>query len=290
MAFLDLLSATTGAPVVAPLVINPLSALMAQQAGFRALYLGGGAAGYVKSVTEANLSLVDMVHTGIDIRTVCPLPLILDGACGWGDPMHQHRTIGMAEAAGFCAIEIEDQILPKRAHHHVGIEHIIPTPLMVAKITESVAARRDKGFAIIARTNAARMHGIDEALRRAEAYRRAGADMLFVLTRNTAELRLVGERLGGPLMFMTGPAGISAGEMSLAELADVGVRLVVDPSTPLLAAYRAMRDSYAAIAAGQPDPACPSDDAARALQRAIHDTIGLDDMLAIERRTVEGLP
>jgi methylisocitrate lyase len=284
MSFRQLL-ADAGAPVVAPLVINPLSALMAQEAGFRALYLGGGAMGYVKCVTEANLSLVDMVQAGIDIRTVCPLPLILDGACGWGDPMHLHRTIGMSEAAGFCAIEIEDQILPKRAHHHVGIEHIIPTDLMVAKLAEAVAARRNPDFLIIARTNAARMHGLDEALRRAEAYRRAGADMLFVLTRNPEDIRRVGERLGGPLMVMTGPGGLAFCGMALADLAACGVRLVVDPATPLLAAYRAMRASYAAIAAGQPDPALG--DAAHVQQDALHATIGLPAMLDVERRTVE---
>jgi 2-methylisocitrate lyase-like PEP mutase family enzyme len=82
-----------------------------------------------------------MCQAGLEIRTVCPLPLILDGACGWGDPMHIHRTIAMTEAAGFCAIEIEDQILPKRAHHHIRIEHMIPQELMVAKIAEAVAAR-----------------------------------------------------------------------------------------------------------------------------------------------------
>ncbi len=286
MPFLQLLG-TDGDPLVAPLVINPLSARMAEESGFQALYLGGGAMGYVKCVTEANLSLVDMVQAGIDIRTVCPLPLILDGACGWGDPMHQHRTIAMSEAAGFCAIEIEDQILPKRAHHHVGIEHIIPQELMVAKITEAVAARRNPDFTIIARTNAARMHGLDEALRRGESYRRAGADMLFVLTRNADEMRRVGERLGGPLMFMTGPAGLSSAEMSLSELAAYGVRLVVDPSTPLLAAYGAMRDSYAALAAGRANPAFATADAAHAQQHAVHATIGLPAMLEIERRTVE---
>jgi 2-methylisocitrate lyase-like PEP mutase family enzyme len=67
------------------------------------------------AVTEANLSLTDMAQAGLGITSVCPLPLILDGACGWGDPMHLHRTIGMAEAVGFAAIEIEDQTLLKRA-------------------------------------------------------------------------------------------------------------------------------------------------------------------------------
>src|ERR1041384_8373055 len=130
------------APLLAPLVINPLSAKLAEAAGFKALYLGGGAMGYVKCVTEANLSLTEMVQAGLDIRTVCPLPLILDGACGWGDPMHLHRTISMTEAAGFAAIEIEDQLLPKRAHHHIGIEHMIPSGAMAAKIRAAAEAPR----------------------------------------------------------------------------------------------------------------------------------------------------
>src|SRR5215831_19986140 len=140
-------------PAYAPLVFNPISALLAQAAGFQALYLGGGSLGYIKAGTEANLSLTEMAQAALDIRTVCPLPLILDGACGWGDPMHVRRTIRMAEAAGFCAIEIEDQILPKRAHHHIGIEHIIPADLMASKVAEAVAARASREFLVIARTN-----------------------------------------------------------------------------------------------------------------------------------------
>ena len=85
--------------VVAPGVYSGLTAKLAEAAGFRALYLGGGSMGYIKCGTEANLSLTEMAQAGIEIRTVCPLPLILDGACGWGDPMHIHRTIGMTEGA-----------------------------------------------------------------------------------------------------------------------------------------------------------------------------------------------
>src|SRR5262249_4340893 len=155
-------------------------------------------------VTEANLSLVDMIQAGIDIKTACPLPLILDGACGWGDPMHIHRTINMAESAGFSAIEIEDQILPKRAHHHAGKEHAIPMELMVAKMEEAVAARRDPNFLIIGRTNVG--HGpLEEALRRGEAYKKAGADMLFVFSRNDADTRAILEGLPKPLMHMARP-------------------------------------------------------------------------------------
>jgi methylisocitrate lyase len=275
----------SGDAVVAPLVFNPLSAKLAEAAGFRSLYLGGGSMGYVKCGTEANLSLTEMVQAAVDIRTVCSLPLILDGACGWGDPMHVNRTIRMSEAAGFSAIEIEDQILPKRAHHHIGIEHIISTEAMVAKIKEAVVARRDPDFVIIARTNAARMHGIDEALRRGEAYRRAGADMLFVLPKTPDEARRIGETFGAPLLYMTMAGGLSSVGMSISELASLGYRIVVDPATPLLAAHKAMRLAYAAIAKGLPDPTLEGN--AREEQEAVHETIGLAAMLAIERQTVE---
>ena len=133
-------------PVTAPLVLNPLMARMVEVAGFPAGYLGGGATGYQKVALEANLNLTEMCQAALDIRAVSSLPLILDGACGYGDPMHMHRTIGMVEAAGFAAIEIEDQLVPKRAHHHVGIEHMIPVELMAAKVREAVAARRHPDF------------------------------------------------------------------------------------------------------------------------------------------------
>src|SRR5712664_942476 len=120
-----------------------------------------------------------MCQAALDIGAVSSLPLILDGACGYGDPMHMHRTIGMSEAAGFAAIEIEDQLAPKRAHHHAGIEHMIPRELMAAKVKEAVAARRNPDFLIVARTNAIRASSMDDALRRGDAYRKAGAAPLL---------------------------------------------------------------------------------------------------------------
>src|SRR4029453_14073034 len=120
-------------PVTAPLVLNPLMARMAETAGFPAGYLGGGATGYQKVSLEANLNLTEMCQAPLDIGAVSSLPLILDGACGYGDPMHMHRTIGMSEAAGFQAIEIEDQLVPKRGHHPAGIEAMIPPHRLGAK-------------------------------------------------------------------------------------------------------------------------------------------------------------
>jgi len=274
-------------PVFAPVVFDPLTARLAEEAGFSALYLGGGTQGYLKCVTEANLTLTEMMRVGLDIRTVCSSPLILDGAAGWGDPMHMRRTIQMTEAAGFAAIEIEDQLTPKRAHHHIGIEHSVSAELMVAKIEEAIAARRHDELVIIARTNAARREGIDEALRRGELYRRAGADMLFVLPKSPNEVRIIGERLGPPLMYMLVGVGMASMEYSMSDLGGLGYRLVVDPTTPFLAAYASLQKAYGDMAAGKDDRTVAEAGGYGAVQAAIHKTIDLEVLLRIERRSVE---
>jgi methylisocitrate lyase len=227
-----------------------------------------------------------MCQAALDIRAVSSLPLILDGACGYGDPMHMHRTVGMAEAAGFSAIEIEDQLVPKRAHHHVGIEHMIPIELMAAKVREAVAARRSPEFLIVGRTNAVRASDMDDALRRGEAYRTAGADLVLLSMANRPEqLRLIAERLGGPLMYLAGRGGLAGLGMSLKDLAALGYKIVADPSTPLLAAFVAWKTIYTHLAddfgAKQPKADWSP------VEHEMLEVIGIEKLLAVERATVE---
>jgi 2-methylisocitrate lyase-like PEP mutase family enzyme len=168
---------------VAPVAVNPVMARLAEDTGFKAIYLSGGALGWLKCVTEANLSLADMAQVALDIRAVSKLPIVLDAGGGWGEPDHMHRTIAMTEAAGFAAVELEDQYLPRRVQHHIGEENLIEPQQMIDKIREAVAARTDPDLVIIGRTNARRLHGLDEALRRGEMYHRPGADMFFIHSR-----------------------------------------------------------------------------------------------------------
>jgi methylisocitrate lyase len=272
--------------VCAPLVLDPMMARLAEQAGFKALYLGGGASGYRKVHLEANLSLTEMCQAALDIRTVTELPLILDAAAGFGDPMHMHRTVAMAEAAGFAAIEIEDQYLPKRAHHHVGIEHMVPLEIMADKMREAAAAQRNPDTLIIGRTNGIRASNMDDALRRAEAYRAAGADVLMLSPRNADEVRHVAERLGGPLMLLLRGGGMASLDMTIADVSALGYRILADPSMPLSAAYEAMRGVYNEMADGFTLTSRPVADWGK-LQDDIHETIGLEHLLEVERRTVE---
>jgi methylisocitrate lyase len=273
-------------PVLATLVSNPLMARLADQAGFRALYLGGGMLGYSKVVLEANLNITELVQAGIDIRAVCDLPLILDGATGFGDPMHMHRTIPLAEAAGFAAIEIEDQLIPKRAHHHVGTEHMIPLELMAAKVREAVAARRSEDFLIIARTNGIRSTNLDDAIERAAAYKAAGADLLMLGPRNEIELRAIAERLQPPFQLLVPAAGTRALGMSPSELAALGFKLLVDAAKPMLASFRAWKELYSATADDLSSATLTAEDARR-LSAELNEAVGIEHLLEIERATVE---
>jgi methylisocitrate lyase len=270
---------------LAPAVFNPLAAKLAQAAGFEMLYLSAGVLGYVKCNLEANMSLPELVQAGIEMRAAADLPLILDGACGFGDPMHMHHTVSLSEAAGFCAIEIEDQLLPKRAHHHVGVEHMIPQELMVAKVKEAVAARRDPDFAIIARTNGVRSSSLDDALRRGEAYRKAGADVLYISPRTPEEARAIAARLPGPFMFSVPGEDAQKFGVPLDELAALGYRILT-VTTPIYAYHRAMQQTYRAIADSSANPVMAGT-TRKAEQAALHESIGLDALLAIEKATVE---
>ena len=272
--------------LIAPAVFNPLSAKLAERAGFEVLYLGGGTLGYLNCCLEANLNITQVCQAGMDIRAVTNLPLILDGAAGFGDPMHIHHTIGMSEAAGFAAIEIEDQILPKRAHHHVGREHMVPLELMAAKVREAVKARRDPDFVIIARTNGIRgPGGMADAIARARAYREAGADMLYLSVRNEGEAREVAKLLPPPFMFGLGGHGDKGVGLTLDELGALGYRILAS-SISAWAFHRAMKQSYECLAKGVPDPLMAGV-THKEEQHALHDSINMERMLAVERATVE---
>jgi 2-methylisocitrate lyase-like PEP mutase family enzyme len=272
--------------IVAPVALNPIMARLAADSGFKALYMSGGSLGWLKCVTEANLALPEMIEVALDMRAVCRLPIVLDVGGGFGDPVHLHRTVALSEAAGIAAIELEDQLLPRRVEHHAGIDHLVPTGLMLEKIKEALAARTDKNLVIIARTNARRISTLDEALRRAEAFKKAGADMLFVHTRNADEIRTVAERLPPPLMTFAPVDGFAAFPYSQAELAKLGYRLAASSGTAFAAMYKAVRQSYECLAQGKIDPFLGPGGAEKEM-KAAQQTSDLSGLLEIERRTMK---
>jgi methylisocitrate lyase len=261
-------------------------AKLAEKAGFTGLYFGGGI-GYHKVWLEASLNLTEMAHGGLELASVTELPIILDGACGWGDAMHMHRTIAMAEVAGFAAIELEGQVFPKRAGHHVGIEELVPVEHMEAKIRECVAARRNDDFLLIARTSDGK-EDIQDALRRGEAYARAGADVLMFtpgpLT-DPDKMRFLGERLGTPIAFLSPPGGLATIDMTTGELHSLGFKILIDAMTLTSVIYEALKGAYSELAAPvfSITSRAPAD-WWRSID-AMHETIDFDVLLEAETRT-----
>lgn len=159
--------------------------------------------------------------------------------------------------------------------------------MMAAKVREAVAARRSSDLLIIARTNAMRASNMDDALRRGEAYRKAGADVLLLsMVRRPEQLRAIAERLGGPLMHLAGRGGRASLGMTLKDLGTLGYKIVADPQTPLLAAYAAWKKVYGELANGFGAKAKVKTDW-EPLERDMLATIDLEKLLAVERATVE---
>ena len=273
--------------VVAPLVLNPIMARLARDCGFKAGYISGGSFGWQQCVTEANITLPEMAQVALDMRAACDLPLVLDAGGGWGDPVHMHRTMALSEAAGFAAIEVEDQFLPRRVHHHIGVERLIEPQQMVQKIRELVAARRNPDTLIIGRTNALRLTGMDDALRRAEAFHAAGADMLFVHTRTPEEIRYLGERLPAPLMIFAPGDGFAEFGMSRQEFHQLGFRLAASSGSAFAAMYKAVRQSYECLARDELDSFLGKGGVGQQL-KAAHATCGLAQWLEVGRNTTGG--
>ena len=129
-------------PLFVPLCLDALSARIVEAAGFAAGYVSGGALGYANAVSEALLTLDELVSTTRHVTQRSNLPVIVDGGVGFGDAVHLVRAIWEVEATGAAAIEIEDQVAPKRVSHHRGVEHLISCGEMVAKWWRNPACGR----------------------------------------------------------------------------------------------------------------------------------------------------
>lgn len=167
--------------MVAPGVYDALSASIAEQSGFDTVYLSGASIAYTKlGRPDIGLtSFTEVVDTLAHIRERTEVSIVVDGDTGFGNAMNVARTVRLMEAAGANAIQLEDQTYPKRCGHLRG-KSLVPAGEMVGKIKAAVDARRDPQTLIIGRTDALAVDGIEAALARAEAYREAGCDLLFV--------------------------------------------------------------------------------------------------------------
>jgi carboxyvinyl-carboxyphosphonate phosphorylmutase len=235
--------------VLAPGAWDPLSARVVEEAGFDAVYVTGSgvSVGHLGLPDIGLATMTEMVDQVRRIAAAVSLPVVADADTGYGNALNVRRTVREYEAAGAAGLHLEDQEFPKRCGHLEG-KRVIPTHTMVARLRAAAEARRDEDFVLIARTDARAVLGLDDAIRRAEAYRAAGADVLFVEAPvGESEVEAVARALAGvPLLLNLGGGGKTP-MLPASRLEALGFRVAIYPGDLQKAAIRAMRDVAAAL-------------------------------------------
>ncbi|KQR50220.1 oxaloacetate decarboxylase [Acidovorax sp. Leaf160] len=219
-------------PLLAPGVYDALTALLAEQAGFEALYLSGGAVAYTQ-LGRSDVGLTTASETANVLARITDrvrLPVIVDGDTGYGNALNVQRTVRDFERAGAAMIQLEDQDFPKRCGHLAG-KSLVSTAEMQGKLRAALDARQSRETLILARTDAVAVEGVEAAFARAEAYLECGVDALFIeALRSREQMQSACDRFAGrvPLlanMIEGGQTPVS----SAADLGRVGFRIVIFP-------------------------------------------------------------
>jgi len=272
------------APLVAPGAYDALSARLIEQGGFHAVYMSGfgTTASLIGRPDVGLLSATEMVDNARRIVSAVDVPVIADADTGYGNAINVVRTVQLFEQAGVSAIQLEDQVTPKKCGH-MGGKVLVGADEMVGKLQAAVAARRDADLMIIARTDAVAVAGVDDAIDRARAFAKAGADALFVEAPASADdiVRVAKELRGvAPLVFNWAEGGRTP-PLSLKHITELGFSLVIYPIGTLLAATAGIRALLATLASdGTPTAALPG----LPTFAEFTDMVGLPEVQDLEQR------
>ncbi len=259
--------------IVAPGVYDALTASIAANAGFEALYLSGAGIAYTR-LGRPDIGLVSMTEVADVLAHVCErveTPVIVDADTGYGNALNVQRTVRVFERAGASAIQLEDQTFPKRCGHLSG-KSIIPASEMAGKIRAAVDARASPDTLIIARTDAIAVDGFQAAMDRAHLFREAGADILFIeAPRTQDQLARVASAFAGQAPLLANM--VEGGDTPVTpahELERLGFRIVIFPGGIVRALARGAADFYAALL---------RDGTTDAMRNSMYDFAGLNDLL-----------
>jgi 2-methylisocitrate lyase-like PEP mutase family enzyme len=246
----ELISAARAArrPLLLPGVYDALSARLAATAGFEAVYVtGAGLANARFGVPDIGLVGADQMVDHVNaISDATDITLVVDADTGFGNAVNVTRVVRQLERAGAAAIQLEDQVFPKKCGHFSG-KSVIPVEEMEGKLRAALDARRSEDTLIIARTDARATHGLEEAIERAERYYALGADVLFVeAPTSVEELRRVGEAIDAPHVANMVEGG-STPIVSRAELGQLGFSIVLYANAALRSAQHAVTRAFAEL-------------------------------------------
>ena len=270
--------------VVAPGVYDPFTALVATQAGFGTLYVSGAAIAYTR-LGRPDIGLVTMTEVTQSlalIRDRVDAHLIVDADTGYGNALNVVRTVREFERAGANAIQLEDQDFPKRCGHLDG-KALISAEEMCGKIRAAVDARTSRATLIMARTDAVAVEGFDRAIARANMYREAGADMLFVeAPRTRDDLARVASTLGPGLPLLANMVeGGKTPTLAATELEAMGFAIVIFPGAIVRALGFMAREFYGSLASNGSNEPYRN----RMLDfSGINELVGTPEMMALGQR------
>ena len=232
-----------GEVIIFPGVYDAMGAKIAAQVGFELLFISG----YSVAATQLGmpdfgyLTQTEMVQVARRVCKSVKPPVIVDADTGYGNPLNVIRTVNELIDAGAAGMFLEDQVWPKRCGHMRG-KKVIPMEEHVQKIRAAVDARKGRDFFIVARTDAHQVHGLKEAIRRCKAYKKTGADALFIeAPQSASELAQIARELEPPLVANMLEGGVTPLQ-SKEELKRLGFHLVVYPLTCLYANTRAITE------------------------------------------------
>ncbi len=268
-------------------IYDPLTARIAQDLGFKFIAMGGWQVGAQLCVTEPLLTMTETIECARLVTKAVDIPLKVDCAGGFGEPIHVARTVREAEAANIACIHLEDQLVPKRASYHRGVEEVIPLGAMLDKIKIAVETRRDQDLVLVGRTDSLLTHGLAEAVKRGNAFLEAGCDVVEVFPNSVEEARQIAKEVHGPLLHVnvSGDHGdLGRPNFRWSELEDMGFKICIDATTVILLAMRAVRSGLAHYLKN----GFPPEDVARDKEtmKYIERVIGLPRLYEIESKTV----
>ena len=237
-------------PLLAPGVYDALSALVAEQAGFEALYLSGASIAYTR-LARSDIGLTtatEVAQTLAHITERVRLPVIVDADTGFGNALNVQRTVRDFERAGAAMIQLEDQGFPKRCGHLDG-KTVVPAAEMCGKLRAALDARRSSGTLILARTDALAVEGLDAALERAERYLECGVDALFVeALRSPEQMAAACARFAARVPLLANMVeGGKTPVLSARELGAIGFRIVIFPGGTVRATAHLLQRYYGTL-------------------------------------------
>jgi 2-methylisocitrate lyase-like PEP mutase family enzyme len=236
--------------LLAPGIYDALTALVAEQAGFEALYLSGASIAYTR-LGRSDIGLTtasEVAETLARITERVSLPVIVDADTGFGNALNTQRTVRAFERAGAAMIQLEDQTFPKRCGHLDG-KGVVPAAEMCGKLKAAIDARQSRDTLILARTDALAVEGFEAAMDRAEQYLSCGVDALFIEALRTPEqMKAACDRFGPRIALLANMVeGGKTPVQSAAVLGDLGFRIVIFPGGTARAVGHLLRRYYASL-------------------------------------------